>query len=73
MRDDSVGRGRGHQRDDRQDPLDYAPEANFPYATGVGGLGVSTNRGLAISNGHIFLVTLDDKLQAMTQTTGEEL
>ena len=51
----------------------YAPEANFPYATGVGGLGVSTNRGLAISNGHIFLVTLDDKLQAISATTGEEL
>ena len=51
----------------------YAPEANSSFATGVGGLGVSTNRGVAISNGHIFLVTLDDKLQAISATTGEQL
>ena len=51
----------------------YAPEVNFSFTTGVGGLGVSTNRGVAISNGHLFLVTFDDKLQSISASTGEEL
>jgi PQQ-dependent dehydrogenase (methanol/ethanol family) len=51
----------------------YAPEVNFSFTTGVGGLGVSTNRGVALSNGHLFLVTFDDHLQSISASTGEKL
>ena len=51
----------------------YAPEVNFLFTTGVGGLGVSTNRGVAECNGKFYLVTFDDKLQAISPSTGEEL
>ena len=50
----------------------YTPQPS-PFATGIGGLGLSTNHGAAISNGHLFLVTYEDQLQSISATTGKEL
>ncbi|HKZ14210.1 MAG TPA: PQQ-binding-like beta-propeller repeat protein [Solirubrobacterales bacterium] len=51
----------------------YTPEVDFSQSTGVGGYGVSVNRGVAAENGKLFLLTFDDKLQAISQKTGERL
>jgi alcohol dehydrogenase (cytochrome c) len=51
----------------------YTPEVDFSQSTGVGGYGVSVNRGVAAENGKLFLLTFDDKLQAVSQKTGERL
>jgi alcohol dehydrogenase (cytochrome c) len=51
----------------------YTPEVDFSQSTGVGGYGVSVNRGVAAENGKLFVVTFDDKLQAISQKTGEKL
>jgi alcohol dehydrogenase (cytochrome c) len=51
----------------------YTPEVDFSQSTGVGGYGVSVNRGVAAENGKLFVVTFDDKLQAISQKTGERL
>lgn len=51
----------------------YAPRVNFSLSTGVGGYGVSVNRGVAIADGKVFLLTFDDHLQALSQATGERL
>ncbi|HEX3362786.1 MAG TPA: PQQ-binding-like beta-propeller repeat protein, partial [Solirubrobacterales bacterium] len=51
----------------------YSPEVDFSQSTGVGGYGVSVNRGVAAENGKLFLLTFDDKLQAVSQKTGERL
>jgi alcohol dehydrogenase (cytochrome c) len=51
----------------------YAPTVDFSLSTGVGGYGVTVNRGVAIDDGKIFLLTFDDHLQAISQATGEEL
>ena len=51
----------------------YTPEVDFSQSTGVGGYGVSVNRGVAAENGKLFLLTFDDKLQAVSQKTGEKL
>jgi len=51
----------------------YTPEVDFSQSTGVGGYGVSVNRGVAAEDGKLFLLTFDDKLQAISQKTGERL
>ena len=51
----------------------YAPQVNFSQSTGVGGYGISTNRGVAVANGRVFELTFDDRLQAVSAQTGEEL
>lgn len=51
----------------------YTPEVDFSQSTGVGGYGVSVNRGVAAEKGKLFLLTFDDKLQAISQKTGERL
>jgi alcohol dehydrogenase (cytochrome c) len=51
----------------------YTPSVDFSLSTGVGGYGVSVNRGVAVDDGRLFMLTFDDHLQAISQTTGEEL
>jgi glucose dehydrogenase len=51
----------------------YTPEVDFSQSTGVGGYGVSVNRGVAAEKGRLFVLTFDDKLQAVSQKTGEKL
>jgi alcohol dehydrogenase (cytochrome c) len=51
----------------------YTPEVDFSQSTGVGGYGVSVNRGVAASEGRLFVLTFDNKLQAISQKTGEKL
>ena len=51
----------------------YAPNVNFAQSTGIGGYGISTNRGVAVANGRVFELTFDDRLQAVSAQTGEEL
>jgi PQQ-dependent dehydrogenase (methanol/ethanol family) len=51
----------------------YAPRVDFTLSRGVGGYGVTVNRGVAVSGGKVYLLTFDDRLQALSQATGEEL
>jgi glucose dehydrogenase len=51
----------------------YAPRVDFSQSTGIGGYGVTTNRGVAIANGRVFELTFDDHLKAVSQTTGEQI
>ena len=51
----------------------YAPRVDFSQSTGVGGYGVSTNRGVAMANGKVFELSFDDHLHALSASTGEEL
>ena len=51
----------------------YTPEVDFSQSTGVGGYGVSVNRGVAAADGKLFVLTFDNKLQAISQKTGEKL
>ncbi len=51
----------------------YAPQVDFSQSTGIGGYGVTTNRGVAISDGKVFELTFDDHLDAVSQATGEQL
>jgi alcohol dehydrogenase (cytochrome c) len=51
----------------------YAPQVDFTLSRGVGGYGVTVNRGVAVSNGRVYLLTFDDHLQALSQATGEKL
>ena len=51
----------------------YTPEVDFSQSTGVGGYGVSVNRGVAAEDGKLFVLTFDNKLQALSQKTGERL
>ncbi len=51
----------------------YAPQVDFSLSRGVGGYGVTVNRGVAVSKGKVYLLTFDDHLQALSQATGEEL
>jgi glucose dehydrogenase len=51
----------------------YTPEVDFSQSTGVGGYGVSVNRGVAAEGGKLFVLTFDNKLQAISQKTGERL
>ena len=51
----------------------YAPKVDFSLSTGVGGYGVTVNRGVAVADGRVYLLTFDDQLKAVSQSTGEEL
>ena len=51
----------------------YAPEVDFSQSTGVGGYGISVNRGIAHEDGKLFVLTFDDKLQAISAKTGEKI
>jgi len=51
----------------------YTPAVEFSLSTGVGGYGVTVNRGVAVEGGKLFLLTFDDHLQALSQATGEKL
>jgi glucose dehydrogenase len=51
----------------------YTPEVDFSQSTGVGGYGITVNRGVAAEDGKLFLLTFDNKLQAISQKTGERL
>jgi alcohol dehydrogenase (cytochrome c) len=51
----------------------YTPSVDFSLSTGVGGYGVTVNRGVAVEGGKLFLLTFDDRLQAISAGTGEEL
>src|ERR1700710_3303486 len=51
----------------------YTPEVDFSQSTGVGGYGITVNRGVAVEDGKVFVLTFDDKLQAISQKTGERL
>jgi alcohol dehydrogenase (cytochrome c) len=51
----------------------YTPSVDFSLSTGVGGYGVSVNRGVAVEDGKLFMLTFDDHLQAISQATGEKL
>lgn len=51
----------------------YAPQVDFTLSRGVGGYGVTVNRGVAVAGGKVYLLTFDDHLQAVSQATGEEL
>lgn len=51
----------------------YAPRVDFTLSRGVGGYGVTVNRGVAVSGGKVYLLTFDDQMQALSQATGEEL
>jgi PQQ-dependent dehydrogenase (methanol/ethanol family) len=51
----------------------YTPEVDFSQSTGVGGYGITVNRGIAAEDGKLFLLTFDNKLQAISQKTGEKL
>jgi PQQ-dependent dehydrogenase (methanol/ethanol family) len=51
----------------------YAPSVNFSLSTGVGGYGVSVNRGIAVSGKNVYVVSFDDKLHALSKATGEQL
>jgi alcohol dehydrogenase (cytochrome c) len=51
----------------------YAPQVDFSQSTGIGGYGVTTNRGVAVSGGKVFELTFDDRLQAVSSATGEQL
>jgi PQQ-dependent dehydrogenase (methanol/ethanol family) len=51
----------------------YTPEVDFSQSTGVGGYGITVNRGVAAENGKLFVLTFDNKLQAISQKTGERL
>jgi len=51
----------------------YVPKVDFTHSQGVGGYGISVNRGVAYSNGRIYVLTFDDNLKAVSAATGEEL
>ena len=51
----------------------YAPEVDFSQSTGVGGYGISVNRGIAHEDGKLFVLTFDDQLQAISAKTGEKI
>jgi alcohol dehydrogenase (cytochrome c) len=51
----------------------YAPQVDFSQSTGIGGYGVSTNRGVAVADGKVLELTFDDRLQALSESTGEML
>jgi PQQ-dependent dehydrogenase (methanol/ethanol family) len=51
----------------------YAPHVDFSLSTGIGGYGVTTNRGVAVDGDKVYELTFDDRLQAISQATGEQL
>src|SRR6201994_1835901 len=51
----------------------HTPEVDFSQSTGVGGYGITVNRGVAAEKGKLFVLTFDNKLQAISEKTGERL
>jgi len=51
----------------------YTPKVNFYEAIAGGGGGVPTNRGVTVAQHTVYLVTFDDQLIALQQSTGEVL
>ncbi|HEY4278218.1 MAG TPA: PQQ-binding-like beta-propeller repeat protein [Conexibacter sp.] len=51
----------------------YAPRVNFALSSGVGGYGITVNRGVAVSHGKVYLLTFDCRLKAISAATGEEV
>jgi sulfocyanin len=51
----------------------YTPRVNFYQAVAGGGAGVPTNRGVAVGNDRVYLLTFDNQLIALQQATGEKL
>jgi alcohol dehydrogenase (cytochrome c) len=51
----------------------YTPKVDFSLSSGVGGYGISVNRGVAVSNGMVYLLTFDCQLKAISAATGEEV
>jgi PQQ-dependent dehydrogenase (methanol/ethanol family) len=51
----------------------YAPRVDFSLSSGVGGYGISVNRGVAVADGKVYLLTFDCQLKAISAATGEEL
>jgi PQQ-dependent dehydrogenase (methanol/ethanol family) len=49
----------------------YTPQVNFYHAIAGGGGGVPTNRGVAVANGRVYLLTFDNQLIALQAATGE--
>lgn len=51
----------------------FTPKVNFYEAIAGGGGGVPTNRGVTAGHGELYLLTFDDQLIALQQSTGEKL
>jgi len=51
----------------------YTPKVNFYEAIAGGGGGVPTNRGVTVNNKMVYLLTFDNQLIALQQSTGEKL
>ena len=51
----------------------FTPAVNFYLAIAGGGGGVPTNRGVAVVNGKVYLLTFDARLVALQAATGEKL
>jgi PQQ-dependent dehydrogenase (methanol/ethanol family) len=51
----------------------HASQVDFSLSTGIGGYGVSTNRGVVVANGKVFELTFDNNLVALSEATGEDL
>jgi PQQ-dependent dehydrogenase (methanol/ethanol family) len=51
----------------------YTPSVNFYEAIAGGGGGVPANRGVAVANGAVYVLTFDDHLIALQAATGEKL
>jgi PQQ-dependent dehydrogenase (methanol/ethanol family) len=51
----------------------YTPKVDFSLSSGVGGYGISVNRGVAVSDGMVYLLTFDCQLKAISAATGEEV
>lgn len=51
----------------------YAPRVDFSLSSGVGGYGIVVNRGVAVADGKVYLLTFDCRLKAVSAATGEEI
>ena len=51
----------------------YTPKVDFYHAIAGGGGGVPTNRGVAVANGKVYLLTFDNQLISLQASTGEKL
>jgi len=50
----------------------YVPKVDFAKSTGVGGKNIVVNRGVAVADGTVYLLTYDTNLKAISAATGEE-
>ena len=51
----------------------YTPKVDFYHSVAGGGGGVPVNRGVAVANGRVYLLTFDARLIALQASTGEVL